>query len=1310
MASCRLVASSILSSNLRPYLDGIPCSHWEARQWIKQYLNKRGGWADLSTICTARSSGPRTDSFPCRCKVTEVMRSATFLKEFLVRENVVCLMTAYESGLRKMEHLLEEKGPLTMNILLRNLRQKVTEGEEVALGRNRRELKTTICNESAIFAREQSTGLIVLRGVHAVLDPSCCHSGIIGWIEQYLKEHAGWTSIDDMDKVRSELLTSKYSCQCAIRSLLMLPNIRKHFHMQGNTVYEKSYHQSGLQKVTDVLVRNGPQKVDDLLHMLKEAEHLSERELRALGDNKKDFAETISKEPQMFQPLSQSGRVHLKAGSFKPCRHYVRIEWINRYLKERDEWVSIGEITAAISKIPTHDGECSCDISTILLDDKLPFHVQGNQVMSQSLFTSNYERGIKKIKVFLQKNGPQPVGILLNMLKHEKIMTANEEKVTGRNKKELAYTIAREPKIFKFASPPGIVMLRNTHHEGSNQVTKVVEYLEKYLRTSKTSFVKTLLNQVVRHESLSTGCISGMHSLRKLLAAYPDRFLIHGDGRVSLTKSRRMALSDPAKSCATKRYGTSESASTLSTKDIRVGQSAEETAQTRVHSSFTGDIISSKPLDISDKNNNLDSITSNKQRESFHEACKSESSRDLDRGLRFVEKLLESHGPMVLQDIHTSIVASHKLDRPTRRTLGRTPEELLSILLFQKDTFHVIPPSDLVVLHKTTQMRLNPWTTGLKKVEEYLTESRQLNRLVDFIRENLTAKERQVFGHTKKKVKHTLAHYQDIFLNNSGTISLRSAHGQSSKGKRKMRKKRSSTLVNQSEGMKDGEEMDDENPSKKPRMEPTFPTAAGPVVVHVVQTAEEWIQACHPLFESTSSVVGIDCDSKWFVMRQWDGKVIATKIQKYVPMASPPSTETSASGSQELGVANSFGESSTTSQGPVEECRASSKTGDIFHQLLLLLTSTTILKVVFDVQRICAILCEKMPLRLDNVFDIKVANQLISCTSHCIPDPPSFTELCEKYSVTPSAVVHVSCQIPGGVDASDVAIIKNMAVMTCTLIPHFLHKMFRDMKVELLTEHNCIVEELCKAWGPSLQSRGQPTQLRSPKTYHNISSVREQGMSSPQLPNPHLPDPPVLCVEDDCSAWEVGYDPGRCLPKNPNTISVQGQGMSSTQLPNPHLPDPPVLCVEDECSAWEAGYDPGRCLPKNPNTISVQGQEMSLTSTQMPNPRLPDPPVLQAGERCIPWDLIRGQEDVFLRMLAQIQAKNAGCLPKNPNTISVQGQEMSLTRTQMPNPPLPLPPILQAGERCIPWDLIRGQEDVFLRMLAQIQAKNAGCL
>ncbi|XP_030842366.1 uncharacterized protein LOC115917990 [Strongylocentrotus purpuratus] len=1125
MASCRLVASSILSSNLRPYLDGIPCSHWEARQWIKQYLNKRGGWADLSTICTARSSGPRTDSFPCRCKVTEVMRSATFLKEFLVRENVVCLMTAYESGLRKMEHLLEEKGPLTMNILLRNLRQKVTEGEEVALGRNRRELKTTICNESAIFAREQSTGLIVLRGVHAVLDPSCCHSGIIGWIEQYLKEHAGWTSIDDMDKVRSELLTSKYSCQCAIRSLLMLPNIRKHFHVQGNTVYEKSYHQSGLQKVTDVLVRNGPQKVDDLLHMLKEAEHLSERELRALGDNKKDFAETISKEPQMFQPLSQSGRVHLKAGSFKPCRHYVRTEWINRYLKERDEWVSIGEITAAISKIPTHDGECSCDISTILLDDKLPFHVQGNQVMSQSLFTSNYERGIKKIKVFLQKNGPQPVGILLNMLKHEKIMTANEEKVTGRNKKELAYTIAREPKIFKFASPPGIVMLRNTHHEGSNQVTKVVEYLEKYLRTSKTSFVKTLLNQVVRHESLSTGCISGMHSLRKLLAAYPDRFLIHGDGRVSLTKSRRMALSDPAKSCATKRYGTSESASTLSTKDIRVGQSAEETAQTRVHSSFTGDIISSKPLDISDKNNNLDSITSNKQRESFHEACKSESSRDLDRGLRFVEKLLESHGPMVLQDIHTSIVASHKLDRPTRRTLGRTPEELLSILLFQKDTFHVIPPSDLVVLHKTTQMRLNPWTN-------WSEESR------------------------------------GIFDRKSSTKSACGFH----QGK--------------------------------------------------------------PYSKREASV--------------WAYKEEGTRS------------------------ANSFGESSTTSQGPVEECRASSKTGDIFHQLLLLLTSTTILKVVFDVQRICAILCEKMPLRLDNVFDIKVANQLISCTSHCIPDPPSFTELCEKYSVTPSAVVHVSCQIPGGVDASDVAIIKNMAVMTCTLIPHFLHKMFRDMKVELLTEHNCIVEELCKAWGPSLQSRGQPTQLRSPKTYPNISSVREQGMSSPQLPNPHLPDPPVLCVEDDCSAWEVGYDPGRCLPKNPNTISVQGQGMSSTQLPNPHLPDPPVLCVEDECSAWEAGYDPGRCLPKNPNTISVQGQQMSLTSTQMLNPRLPDPPVLQAGERCIPWDLIRGQEDVFLRMLAQIQAKNAGRLPKNPNTISVQGQEMSLTRTQMPNPPLPL--------------------------------------
>ena len=524
---------------------------------------------------------------------------------------------------------------------------------------------------------------------------------------------------------------------------------------------------------------------------------------------------------------------------------------------------------------------------------------------------------------------------------------------------------------------------KKANHEGSNQVTKVVEYLEKYLRTSKTSFVKTLLNQVVRHESLSTGCISGMHSLRKLLAAYPDRFLIHGDGRVSLTKSRRMALSDPAKSCATKRYGTSESASTLSTKEIRVGQSAEETAQTRVHISFTEDINSSQPSDFRDKNNNLDSSSSNKQRESFHEASRSESSRDLDRGLRFVEKLLESHGPMVLQDIHTSIVASRKLDRPTRRILGRTPEELLSILLLKKDTFHVIAPSDLVVLHKTTQMRLNPWTTGLKKVEEYLTESHQLNQLVDFIRENLTAKERQVFGDTKKKVKRTLAHYQDIFLNISEVISLRSAlRPSSSKGKRKKRKKRSSSLVNQTKGMKDGEEMDDENPSKKPKMEPTFPTAAGPVVVHVVQTAEEWIQACHPLFESASSVVGIDCDSKWFVMRQWEGKVIATEIQRNVPPASPPSTETklfsasSASGSQELGVANNFGESCTESQEHVGECRAPSKTGDIFHQLLLLLTSPTILKVSIFLH------CLHFPMSNEFENDYKMLSQLTNeiCT------------------------------------------------------------------------------------------------------------------------------------------------------------------------------------------------------------------------------------------------------------------------------------------------------------------------------------------
>ena len=66
----------------------------------------------------------------------------------------------------------------------------------------------------------------------------------------------------------------------------------------------------------------------------------------------------------------QSGRVYLKAGSFKPCM----IKWIIRYLKKRDEW--------------------------------------GNQVCSRSLFTLNYESGIKKIEVFLQKKGPQPVSML----------------------------------------------------------------------------------------------------------------------------------------------------------------------------------------------------------------------------------------------------------------------------------------------------------------------------------------------------------------------------------------------------------------------------------------------------------------------------------------------------------------------------------------------------------------------------------------------------------------------------------------------------------------------------------------------------------------------------------------------------------------------------------------------------------------------------------------------------------------------------------------------------------------------------------
>ena len=53
---------------------------------------------------------------------------------------------------------------------------------------------------------------------------------------------------------------------------------------------------------------------------------------------------------------------------------------------------------------------------------------------------------------------------------------------------------------------------------------------------------------------------------------------------------------------------------------------------------------------------------------------------------------------------------------------------------------------------------------------------------------------------------------------------------------------------------------------------------------------------------------------------------------------------------------------------------------------ILLLIILVILQVVFDVQRICAILCEKMPLRLDNVFDIKVSDNNVQRA-------PSYREL-----------------------------------------------------------------------------------------------------------------------------------------------------------------------------------------------------------------------------------------------------------------------------------------------------------------------------
>ncbi|XP_041459727.1 uncharacterized protein LOC121411212 [Lytechinus variegatus] len=1205
------------------------CSHPGLSEWIEQNLKKRKGWVELDKLCSAMSSLPDTHR-ACRCEVPEVLKSSTFQKHFLIRENVVFLKTSYENGLKKLRNLLQERGPLSLKTLHKNLRQVLTEGEEVALGRNKKDLKSTVCSESAIFSTEPFTGLIVLCGVHPILDQSCCHSGVIGWIEQCLKEHSGWSTIDDMNKYKSQLCAGKQSCKCALGSLIMLPNIRKHFHVQGNYVFEKSYYRSGLQKMTDVLVRNGPTKINVLLKMLKDAGNLSETELRALGENEKALSDTICKEQQLFQPLSHSGRVHLKSGCRKPCRHKALIVWINSYLNKCNEWVSIEKLCEATSKIPNSENLCRCELSEVLHDEKQSFHVQGNDICSRSLFSSNYRSGIKKMEDFLKKKGPQPVGILLNMLKQCKVMTANEERVLGRNKKELAYTITREPSVFKFVSPPGVVMLRTSQHEDKNQVTKVLEYLEKYLRTCQKCYVKTLLKQVVRHESLSTGCISGVHSLRKLLAAHPERFLIHGDGSVSLTKRRRKALSDPPKSHGIKRHGAPE---------VSVEQSVDEPGHARVPCSSTEDMNSSKSLNAGDKNINLDSASICKRTEISPDAGKSESSRDFNRGLCFIEKLLENHGPMMLQDIHTSIVASSKLDKPARRILGRTPEELLSILLLQKDTFHVIPPSDLVVLCKTAQMKVNPWVTGLKKVEEYLKRSRHLDELVDFIRSNLTVQERRVFGESKKKVNHTLALCKDRFLNSSGIIILRSAHVPLSRVEGGVTKRKIKG--------KDNPECTEENTSKKRKTDPKFQTPRGSVVVHVVETAEEWALACSSLYESKSSVVGIECDSKWFVLKQWDGKVIAAKIQRCVAQASSKSEQ------------------------PVGQSRTPSKTGDIFEQLSLLLTSSTILKVVYDVQKISSMLRDKMPLNIENVFDIKVANQLISRTSlsHWIPHPLSFTELCERYSIVPSAVVQVVSQTVSGVDDQDVANLKNMAVLTCTLIPHFLRKMYRDLNVDLLTEHNCIVEELCNAWRKGPQSRLSSS--RDP----NISSAPEQEMPSMQTPQPCITDCHVP-VGEPSTAGEC--DPGRQFPASAeepgsgtqpleHTKAVSGQEQG-TRLASTHILDPhPLLQSGSSFIPCDSGLRSGIHPPGDPETTSIQELGFSLISAQIVNTHAP---IMKAGGSCTPW-------------ASGSQSRNLS--PKDLKATSIHEQGASVVSKQVVDPCVPDTPILHSQPSCVPW-------------------------
>lgn len=881
------------------------------------------------------------------------------------------------------------------------------------------------------------------QGINLVLNASCSHSGTIQWIEQFLKKKKDCATVEELRKSKSKQPRGELQCHCDPGSLLEVPSIRKHFHVQGNRVCSIKCYQSALQKLQQVMEKNKPREVSELLNMLKTTKALSEAEEKAVGTNERELQRTIQQETKLLD--TSAGKSLIRDANIL-CSHYGAIQWIEKYLQSHRGFVSIAALNRARDESCRGKASCcKCDVAYIFDDlgskTMLPFRIRAERVTLLPV----YESGLEKLKAFLKRKGPQPIGTLLDMLKHDKVLTAEEEKKLGTNKKELAKTISKEPTVFTVVSSPGVVMLKGSEYEYNNQVAKVVKYTEKFLRTCQKCSAQVVLEEVVK--SLRVACVSGVNSLKKLLASYPKCFQISKDGAVSLTRKRWQELDDePLKKVD--RSLDHPYSPMVSSVEGRLG-----------HSSYTG--------------------------------------------FEFVENLLVRKGPLTVQEIFTHVQTSTSLGKTARRAFGRTPDELLSELSFLRGTFKIIPPYDIVVLCRTNQLESNRRTTGLGKVQEYLQDRRPLVNLLSFV-----AAERKASGKDENGLNHTVAHMDQI-QDVGGVISPPTKAEQSKKKRKrsheaeteleacnphkkvKAKKQKKDKKHKKHKKRKRSHEEQRESASCKPikklKTSCSSPPASNTVQVDVLQTVSQWISACLPLCKSQiSSAVGIECDHEWLMLRQFDGKVIATRFCGDVlsAAAAPPPPPSSVETNQVTATSRTETSHSTesepelTSQGSGGEGSAAhGEIEDILWNTMFLFRNSSVVKVMYDVQRILPALSKEIHLRTENIFDVKIADQLIRRQSpkHPLPDRLPLHELCEVYGVNPPTEVEVSCSplpsskhqaVPSqtvGVTTRDVARLENMAVRVSTLMPHLLQKLIGKMTVEMLTEHNCIVEEVLHA-------------------------------------------------------------------------------------------------------------------------------------------------------------------------------------------------------------------------------------------------------